>query len=64
MGEREREVPQGGSTYTHSTWHLAVSNSEAAQPTALTVEWLKVTEKWSEVMDKWSKVTDKWSEDA
>ena len=33
---RERKVPWGGSTYTHSTRHLAVSDSKAAWPVALT----------------------------
>jgi len=34
---REREVPQGGSTYMRLTQHLAVSSSKAAWPVALTV---------------------------
>jgi len=34
--EREREVPQGGSTYMRSTQCSALSNSKAAWPAALT----------------------------
>jgi len=38
IGERERDVPREGSTYACLTWHLAVSDSKAAWPAALTLD--------------------------